>query len=140
MKTTTTTALPVIQKEFMKTFDGSLESIISFPQLNYVLNPTFTSHFFYVSGESDVDMVTTKHTDGSFAFWGKQTDEEMTNAQILADELKELILSFNPVKLENLLDFDVDKMRAFGSKVSRVRARAAFIIDGEIRLVSGLQL
>ena len=130
---------PSIQREFINQFDGSLNSVLSFEKLNLILNPTYTAHYFYVSGTTMENTVTTKSTDGSFAYWGNQTDEEMKNSYDLARELKDFILSFNPSTLEILTNGDHEEMRKFG-KISNVRKRAAFIIDGKIVLVSGLKL
>ncbi len=140
MTTSNATALPTIQKDFINSFDGSLKSAISFPLINLVLNPTFSCHYFYVSGTNDNNTITTKDTDGSFAYWGNQTELEMHNASILAVELKEWILSFNPKPLEEIVDYNHDKMRSYAKKISTVRRRAAFIIDNEIVLVPGLKL
>lgn len=131
--------LPSIQKEFARLFDGSLDSVLSFEKLHLILNPTYTGHYFYVSGTTDENTVTTKSTDGSFAYWGNQSDEEMKNSYELAKELKEFIMSFNPSKLEDLVNGEHEEIRKFG-KISNVRNRAAFIIGGKIITVPGLQL
>ena len=140
MTTNKATDLPTIQKDFINLFDGSLNSAISFPLLHLILNPTFTSHFFYVSGTTEENTITTRDTDQSFEYNGNQTDEEMHNANVLAVELRQFIMSFNPKPLEEILDYDIEKMRPFAKKISTVRRRAAFVIDGEIVLVPGLKL
>lgn len=81
-------ALPSIQAKLINSFDGSIESILNFDKLNIVLNPTFSHHYFFVSGTSDEDTITTKTTDGSTAPWGTQTSEMESNSAILAHELK----------------------------------------------------
>ena len=138
MKSTTLNQ-PKIQNDFIKHFDGSLESVLNFEKLNLILNPCYTGHYFYVSGDTMENTVTTKSTDGSFAKWGQQTEEQELNSYLLASELKEFIMSFNPSKLEDLVNGDHDIMRKFG-KISNVRKRPAFIINDEIKLVSGLKL
>ena len=131
--------LPGIQTSFANQFDGSLESVLKFEQLNLILNPTYTGHFFYVSGDTMENIVTTKSTDGSSARWGSQTEEQENNSYLLATELKEFIMSFNPSRLEDLVNGEHEEMRKFG-KISNVRKRAGFVIDGSIVLVSGLRL
>lgn len=141
MNTTKNTPLPSIQKRFMEQFDGSLESAIYFPEMHLILNPSFSAHYFYVSGETDEDTITTKDTDGSFEYWGKQTEEEISNAYTLARELREFLLSFNPKPLERILGVNnIEAMRAYGSKIDRIRKRAAFLINGKIVLLPGLTL
>lgn len=130
--------LPIIQTEFVKQFDGTIESILNFEQINLVLNPTFTGHFFYVSGTTDENTITTKQTDGLSARWGAQTLEQEDNAYLLAKEVKDFILSFNPKTLEELVNFNIERMRHFG-KISNVRKRLGFIINGEIKLIKGMK-
>ena len=132
--------LPAIQSNFISKFDGTLKSVLSFEHLHLVLNPTFTAHYFFVSGTSDEDTVTTKDTDGSFAYWGNQTNEQMDNAYKLANEVRQFILNHNPQPLEILVNYDHDAMRPFAKKISSVRRRAAFIIDEQIILVPGLKM
>lgn len=136
----TTTNLPSIQKAFVNHFDGTLISALTFANLDQVLNPTFTTHYFYVSGTCDENTITTKSTDGSFAYNGPQTEEQMANAYKLAAEIRAFIISKNPQTLETLLNNDIEAMRAFGKKISSIRKRASFLIDGKIFTVSGLQL
>lgn len=112
MKTTKETSLPVIQKRFMETFDGTIQSVAEFDQLNRVLNPTFCAHYFFVSGTCDSDTITTRDTDGSFAYWGSQTEEQMTNAYVLAEEVKAFIMTHNPMRLDSFLS--IDEMREYG--------------------------
>ena len=141
MKTTANTQLPPIQKDFMNQFDGSLQSILNFDRLHLILNPCFTAHWFFISGTCDSDTVTTKDTDGSFEYWGNQTQEQMDNAIILANEIRNVILSHNPTPLEDLVGKDNhDAMRPYANKISQVRRRAAFLIDSKIILVPGLKL
>jgi hypothetical protein len=132
--------LPSIQKKFVSEFDGSLLSVLNFKDLPLILNPVFSAHYFYVSGDCDENIITTKDTDGSFAFWGNQTRAQMDNAYILANEIRAFILSHNPKSLEQIVNYDVEAMRPFAKKISTIRKRAAFIIDGQIVLVPGLKL
>ena len=137
---TTSKNLPVIQANFIKQFDGTLTSVLSFEQLHLILNPTFTAHYFFVSGSCDEDTITTKNTDGSFEYYGNQTDEQITNAYKLAEEVRDFILKHNPQPLESIVNYDHDAMRQFAKKISMVRRRAAFKIDGQIVLVPGLKM
>lgn len=130
---------PSVQRSFANHFDGTLESVLNFEKLNLILNPAYSAHYFYVSGTTMENTITTKSTDGSFAYWGNQSEEEMKNSYELAKELKEFILSFNPKKLEDLVCGSHEEMKKFG-KISNVRNRAAFVFNGEIKLVSGLKL
>lgn len=131
--------LPPVQQEFANQFDGTLESVSRFEAINKVLNPTYSAHYFYVSGDTPETTITTKDTDGSFAYWGCQTEEQMSNSYKLARELRSFILSFNPKPLEEIVNYDIEKMREFG-KISRVRRRAGFIINGKIVLVKGFNI
>lgn len=137
---TTIQNLPAIQTKFINQFDGTLESVIKFEELSSVLNPCFTSHYFFISGTCDEDTITTKHTNGSTAYNGNQTEEQVKNSYKLAKELREFILSNNPTSLEKLTNFNIDAMKKFGKKVSSIRKNACFMINNEIILVKGLKL
>jgi hypothetical protein len=71
----TTNNLPALQVAFLNQFDGTLKSICQFENIAQILNPCFTGHFFYVSGDTDENTITTKHTDGSSSRYGSQTQQ-----------------------------------------------------------------
>jgi len=136
MKTSIYTNLPAVQKTFINQYDGSIESIVNFPDLGKVLNPAYSAHYFYVSGDTMETTITTKHTDGSWAYWGNQTQEEMDNAAILAKELRELLES---IELSQGIDiFSIEEMRNIG-KVDRVKKMMFVKINGEFVRIKGLK-
>lgn len=85
------TDLPPIQKRIVENIDNTIESIIFSEKLNIALNVCFSYHYFYISGDSDVNTVTTKHTDGSCAAQGSQSKEAENNAYELSHILKAII-------------------------------------------------
>lgn len=129
--------LPALQKDFLDQFDGSIESILNFSAINIVLNPTYTGHYFYVSGNSDENTVTTKSTDGSYAMNGKQSKLAEENSYLLARRVREFISTFELKKGIEIFKTD-DEMRKFGSKVDRVK-KYTFVKtnDGVFRRVVG---
>lgn len=137
----TTSNLPKIQKDFVNGFDNTIEYVLSFEGLESILNPVFSGHYFVESvGEFDPEtgetpIVTTKHTDGSS--FCVNSEEERNNSYKLAEEVKAFIMSFNPVRAENILS--IEDMKKYG-KVDRIKNRAAIMLNGEIKLIKGLNL
>ena len=80
--------LPRVQKQFMAQFEGTLESILNFPELNKVLNPTFSYHYFCTELLPNGEVGSTKDTTGACAPWGSQSPTAEQNASLLANELK----------------------------------------------------
>lgn len=132
--------LPIIQKQFIDQFDGSLSSIVSFARLSTILNPTFSYHYHYVSGGhlnektgKFTPVITTYHTDKSCSAWGKQSNEAESNAYLLSKALKELlqkeqlyILDYN----NNYIPYDPTWIR--------VKKKLFVLVDGQYKRIAGL--
>lgn len=131
--------LPAIQKSFINQFDGTLKSVVQFENLSTILNPCFTSHYFYISGNTPATTLTTRDTDGSFAYNGIQSEEAITNAYELAKEVRRFLMARNPLKLSEVVK-DHEELRSFNKKISRVKNNACFFIDGQLFIVKGLKL
>lgn len=87
--------LPIVQKAFIEHIsnDNTLDGLLSFEKLGFILNPTFTYHYFYVSGTTPENMVTTKSTDSSCAANGSQSLDAENNATALAECVKDYLIS-----------------------------------------------
>lgn len=85
------TELPIIQKNIVNRIDGSIESIITADKLHLALNVCFSYHYFFVSGTTPENTVTTKHTDGSCAAYGSQSKIAENNANDLSLILKAIL-------------------------------------------------
>lgn len=114
--------MPTLQRRFINQFDGSLESILNFPQIERVLNPSFTGHFLIDHVPPNGDVVTTASTTGETARWGEQTLEMEENAERLAEELKSLLSTFEIKQAGQLLSDD--ELKGLGGKFDRAKKYA----------------
>lgn len=129
------TDLPVVQKNFINQFDGTIENILNFPKLNLILNPTFTGHFFYVSGDTMENTVTTRDTDGSYAMWGNQSKEAEHNAFLLSQELKKI---FKEQELFFMKRSDVQEFSPYNAKENWNKRKLFISLNGQMKRISGL--
>lgn len=97
-----------VQLEFINQYDGSAQSIVNFNRLHQIINVCFSAHYFYVSGTTDKNTVTTKNTDGSFGYWGGQTREQMDNAYSLQIEIKKELKAKGAYLIGNKYYLDID--------------------------------
>lgn len=86
--------LPDLQQSFIDSFDGIIDSILSFPDLARVINPCFTSHYLYVSGKTMEKTITTRTTTGETISNGVQSRESENNAYELSRALKSILIDF----------------------------------------------
>lgn len=83
-----TMPLPVIQRKFVDQYTGLVDSILRFPNLPLILNPCFSYHYFFISGTTDENTITTKDTTREMEPNGLQTQEMEINAYLLSAAIK----------------------------------------------------
>lgn len=81
-----------LQQDFISQYNGSVESILSFPKLAAILNPCFSFHYLIDHVKDNGEVVTTKNTTGEVSRWGNQTKEQEDNAYHLSQQLKKELL------------------------------------------------
>lgn len=59
--------LPPLQNNFLSLWDGTCKGALECKHFARIINPCFTSHYFYVSGDTPETTITTLSTDGSYA-------------------------------------------------------------------------
>lgn len=100
MKNLHTEVFPPLQAAFLSQWDGTIESAVKFESLHMILNPCFTGHYFLDHVKPNGDVVSTKQTTGEWAYWGKQTEEQVQNASKLSVLLRKFILAHPHAKAD----------------------------------------
>lgn len=97
-----------VQADFLSHYDGTIKSIISFDRLHQLLNICLGAHYFFVSGTHDGDTVSTKSTDGSWAYWGDHTQEQRDNAYIMLIAIKKELIGNGAYLIGNKYYINID--------------------------------
>lgn len=128
--------LPCISKSFLEKFDGTPKSLLDIDNLSQVLNPFFSGSYYYISGDTSENLITSKDIGDLPIRRGSQSEVAENNAYELADLVKEIIKSFDLKYGKDI--FTVKEMKSMNTKYDRIAKRAFIKQNNEWVNIKGL--